>query len=952
MGVVYLAEDTRLHRKVALKFLPPAVAQEHRTKARFEREAQAASALDHPHVATVYEIGEWQGQPFIAMAYYDGETLKQRLEHGPLPIADVVAIAAQIAAGLAAAHGAGVVHRDLKPANIILTRDGQAKILDFGLAKVLRDDEETSTRITRAGATLGTVAYMAPEQARGEEVDARADIWAFGVLLYEMLTGALPFSGDHATAMLSSLLSDAPAPLRQRRPEVPTELDRIVLRALEKNPAARTMRAADIAAELNGYRLKIASGELAASRAAPPGLRRFVPVVIPALLVLLLAGGWLGWSAYRTSRERAARRGLVDIERLVEQEQLVEAFLRAREIQPFMAGDPAFTRLWSVVARSTTVVTEPAGADVYVQAYNGPPDAWIHLGRSPLKNVPAPRGWLRWKVERPGFVTAMGAPPIFVWAPAASVSFRLFTPADVPENMVYVEPQTDEYSLFIPGLDHLPPVRLDGFWIDRHEVTNREFKRFVDAGGYRNRDYWTHPFLLHGTTLSWDDAIVRFRDATGQPGPASWEVGRYPEGEAEHPVSGVSWYEAAAYAAFAGKALPTIYHWSMAAEQRNGALVVPLSNFSGRGVAPVGQYRGMNAHGTFDMAGNVKEWCANPVDGDKRYILGGAWDEPVYMFTDVDARDPMDRAATFGFRLIKHTTDRPLPPAVAGEITVETRDYTAEKPVSDELFRAYRSLYAYDRTDLAPSVEWRDDSHDDWVREKVSFAAAYGGERVTAYLYLPKRRAVPYQTIVLFPGSGALHMRSSERDIQHARFEFLMKSGRAVVHPVFKSTFERGDELKSDYPNLTTAWRDHVVMWFKDMARTIDYLETRPDIDRERLGYYGISWGGQMGSQLPALEPRLKAIVLDVGGFPLQKALPEADPINFAPRITAPVLMLNGRYDFFFPTRKSQEPMVRFLGTAPEHKRYVVYESGHNIPRYELIKETISWFDRYLGPVK
>src|SRR2546427_6562813 len=180
MGVVYLAEDTRLNRKVALKFLPPAIALDLHAKARFLREAQAASALDHPNVATVYEIGDLDQQFFIAMAFYEGETLRQRLEPGRLAVPEAAAILLQLATGLAAAHHAGIVHRDLKPANVMLTRDGQVKILDFGLAKMVSESAQAATqmatRMTSPGAVVGTVAYMAPEQAQGTEVDARADI--------------------------------------------------------------------------------------------------------------------------------------------------------------------------------------------------------------------------------------------------------------------------------------------------------------------------------------------------------------------------------------------------------------------------------------------------------------------------------------------------------------------------------------------------------------------------------------------------------------------------------------------------------------------------------------------------------------------------------------------------------------------------------------------------------
>ena len=202
MGIVYLAEDTRLNRKVALKFLPPAVALDPHARARFLREAQAASALDHPNVATVYEVGDWNDQLFIAMPYYEGETLRIGSSAAPFRSPRPRAIAGQIAAGLAAAHRAGIVHRDLKPANVMLTRDGQVKILDFGLAKVFSATRGDRDADDGAGTTVGTVAYMAPEQALGGDVDARADIWAFGVTLFEMLAGRLPFAGESAPAML------------------------------------------------------------------------------------------------------------------------------------------------------------------------------------------------------------------------------------------------------------------------------------------------------------------------------------------------------------------------------------------------------------------------------------------------------------------------------------------------------------------------------------------------------------------------------------------------------------------------------------------------------------------------------------------------------------------------------------------------------------------------------
>jgi TolB-like protein/Flp pilus assembly protein TadD len=247
MGVVYKAEDTRLKRTVALKFLPPELTRDPEAKTRFIQEAQTASALDHPNICTIHEIGETDdGQMFICMTCYTGEALKDRIERGPLAVEDAVGIAAQIAGGLAKAHARGIAHRDIKPANVFITEDHHAKILDFGIAKLAGQ-----TRLTRAGTTLGTVAYMSPEQTSGGDVDHRTDIWALGVVLYEMVTGKLPFIGEHEQAVMYSIVNKEPEPLTGVRPGVPVELERIINRCLQKNAEDRYPSADELLADLN-----------------------------------------------------------------------------------------------------------------------------------------------------------------------------------------------------------------------------------------------------------------------------------------------------------------------------------------------------------------------------------------------------------------------------------------------------------------------------------------------------------------------------------------------------------------------------------------------------------------------------------------------------------------------------------------------------------------------------
>jgi len=293
MGVVYKAEDTKLGRTVALKFLPPELTRDSEAKARFVREARTASALQHSNICAIHEIAETaDGQMFICMDCYDGATLKERIAGGPLPIKEAIELADQIAGGLSEAHEAKIIHRDIKPGNIMVTRKGVVKILDFGLAK-----PTGMTTMTKTGTTVGTVLYMSPEQARGDKVDLRTDIWSLGVVLYEMITGRPPFRGEYESAVLYSILNESPEPITALRSGVPLELERITNKCLAKDPAERYQTAADFSADLRRLKREISEQGPLPKPAIPSGriakarVRRVAAAALVAagVLVVLLA---------------------------------------------------------------------------------------------------------------------------------------------------------------------------------------------------------------------------------------------------------------------------------------------------------------------------------------------------------------------------------------------------------------------------------------------------------------------------------------------------------------------------------------------------------------------------------------------------------------------------------------------------------------------------------------
>ena len=649
----------------------------------------------------------------------------------------------------------------------------------------------------------------------------------------------------------------------------------------------------------------------------------------------------------------AREEAIIQIEQYIEHEQLKRAFHLAKEAEKYIPNDPLLTRLWPKIDFWLNLNTDPEGAQVFRKLVGEPDSEYELVGTTPLDSVQTYNRFSTWKIEKEGYLPLEFMNVIWV---VQDKTYKLFKKGELPENMVYVP--FDQWSYFptgwISGLGNVETPILGDYYIDKYEVSNKSYKEFIDNGGYKNKSYWSEPFIKNGKKLTWEQGMKEFIDKTGQPGPSTWEVGDYPKGHENYPVNGISWYEAMAYAEYAGKSLPSLFHWIFAACPGRGDLINPSSNFLGTGPEPRGANKGIGVYGTYDMAGNVREWCMNNTSGkNDRFILGGAWDELPYNFSNARALDPFDRAPMNGFRCIQYIEKAENQEAIMAAIPLMFRDYTIEKPVDDKTYQLFLHDFEYEKSAFEEELQTVDFGDSDFICQKIFMNSTYNDERLCLYLFLPADNPSPYQTIYYFPSAWAFELDDFESNFELIRFEFdfYLKSGRAVAYPIFPGMYGR-DAIDENLPGGPARRKANVIAINKDIQRHLDYLELRDDIDNNKIGYYGFSLGSAAGPIPCAVENRFKAAVWTVGGLPFSKFFPETDPFNYLPRVSIPVLMLNGKHDHVFPLEKSPKLMFEYLGTPDENKKMILYDVGHlGPPRYELIKESLNWFDTYLGPV-
>jgi formylglycine-generating enzyme required for sulfatase activity/tRNA A-37 threonylcarbamoyl transferase component Bud32 len=659
MSRVFVATEQALHRRVVVKVLPPELAGSVSVE-RFRREIELAASLQHPHIVPVLQAGQAGDLLYYTMPLVEGESLRARIEReGVLPVVEVAQLLRDVADALAYAHRRGVVHRDIKPDNVLVS-DHHALVTDFGVAKALTEATQ-SVSLTSAGIALGTPTYMAPEQAAADpHADHRADIYALGALAYEMLTGRAPFVGSSPQAIFAAQLMETPEPCAAHRPDTPPSLDALVMRCLKKQAADRWQSADELLQPLAA--IATPSGGTTAARGLPPTLSKRtvlrIAVAGSVLAIGLIAGLLL---RARAGRARAVAAGVVP----AAQAGRYDEVSRRLESSGMDIGDRRLAAVARVAAGTLTVTTDPPGASVKVTRVSPIADFSTHravqLGRSPVERQTLVAGDYLVRLAATGFQPLEVTVTVGVgWDGRLE---RTLVPDDsAHRGMVLVDAGTTPAAA--------APGTVAAFLIGRYEVTNEQFLAFIAAGGYGDQRLWPETLVVSGRRLPREMAVQRFTDQTGLPGPRGWSQGMFPHGEADHPVVGVSWYEAAAFARWAARRLPTQAQWYRAAVG-DGVGVFPWgndaanaearANFGLVGPRPVGSFPlGVSPFGCYDMAGNVREWLVDSAAEGRRLATGGSWQDPSYMFepSHVEGFDPGYAGPAIGFRLV---STMPLP---------------------------------------------------------------------------------------------------------------------------------------------------------------------------------------------------------------------------------------------------------------------------------------------------
>ena len=681
------------------------------------------------------------------------------------------------------------------------------------------------------------------------------------------------------------------------------------------------------------------------SRAAVTRMQRLIVSSVAMALVCIL--GLSIFVFYQRRSETLLNDSLPKISEALDKGDNLLVFKLTTELLEAYPNNHMLALYREKATRPINIETYPDGIDVHISYGND--TIWNYLGKTPVRSVLVPT--LKAQDFQLKFVVDGRE---FLGAPEDARKLNLNGLSSTPKGHAFI-PGREEPNMWFPGI-HLGKISYTPFSISKTEVSNIEFQAFVDSDGYSDPKYWDFPIEIDGTEYTWNKTIKRFTGKYGKAGPANWLYGKHPEHQGSFPVTGISWFEARAYARFKKMRLPNVFQWLVSA--RLSGFVGTLPNISGSNLnstflREVDDSRNTNFFGLKNMAGNVREWTVNPHGkGNNRFsILGGAYYDNVYNFNDYYSTSPLDRSLGNGCRLVSSLANGVEDSLDQYIISYTERDILSEEDVTDEVFEVYRAQFDYKDYPLEVDLTIIAEYDSEYVVERFEMETPYkNDEPLHGFIVYDSSYKGDLKPIIRFPSAGAIYTNSDERIASNAirGQNYLLKEGYAVIHPVYYSTYNRRKTLRTWWANETEEYKESIIKIGKDYRRCIDYIESRDDFDFQNLSYVGFSWGSIMSNTLLAIDDRVKIAFVCVGGLQIPRCKREIDPSLFIRRIKIPVMHITGRLDGVFEYENSQIPMQKLLGTPKKDQKMIVLDGvGHGIPKDTVVVNHLEWLRKY-----
>ena len=623
--------------------------------------------------------------------------------------------------------------------------------------------------------------------------------------------------------------------------------------------------------------------------------------------------------------------------------EISKSFIMSRDLLKRYPNNEIIKNYYSKSSRYVKLKTNKKGIDVSVM-YPGD-STYNYIGKTPIDSFVVPNNY-QYHYLKFNYGNAE-----FIEKSRNNHNYRF------PENTIEIPSGHKPFlgitlrRMWLQGLD-FENINIKAFSIAENEVSNKDFQEFVDAGGYENRIYWDFPFQVGNKTYDFNSSIKMFTDRYGRPGPSNWAYGQFPTGLDNYPVTGISWFEARAFAKYSNLSLPNVYQWLLASGNPENLgnvnqYVTRNSNYNSTQLREVsnklGSYNGLN-----NIGGNIKEWTLNPngYNQEKFSIMGGAFNEPSYTFNNYYSLSPLDRSIGNGFRLSKNLTNGES--ELDNDIIPEfKRNFYEIEDVSDEVFDVYKSQFDYNSQPLNSKTSNIENFQDGYSSQIFEMETTYeSDEKLFGYVVFSNRFKDKYDPIIIYPNASSIGSNTDTNLPNQLLngFKYLIDEGYAIIHPVYHNTYSREKTHNTWWPNDSEKYKNTIIKIGQDYKRSLDYIESRNDFNFENLSYFGYSWGSTTSNYLLAIDDRIKAAVLCVGGLMMQKSKKEVEAHYYVRRIKTPILHIVGKEDGIFGFEESYKPWKELIGTAKDKLKLIELDNvGHGLPWDTIRKHHSNW---------